>query len=91
MDNNELLQKTYELAEENNKILRGIRRSNRLSSLWHFFYWVVIIAISVIAYNYIQPYTTQMLKTYQGLQSQLNSITSAAKNLPSLPSVPTTK
>jgi hypothetical protein len=72
----ELLQKTYELTEENNKILRGIRRSNRWSTLFRVFYWIVIIGISIGAFIYIQPYVDSVMKAYNSIQNDLNTVKS---------------
>ncbi len=78
----ELLQKTYELTEENNKILRGIRRSNRWSSLFRAVYWIVIIGISIGAFIYIQPYVDSVMKAYNSIQTDLNTVKSVANKLP---------
>ena len=53
-----LLERTHKLAEENNKILHGIRRSNRISAFMRIAYWTVIIVLSFGAYYLIQPYLT---------------------------------
>jgi hypothetical protein len=82
-----LLERTYKMAEENNSILRSIRRSNRIAAAMRILYWVVIIALSVGAYYFIQPYMTLMLKSVNslsGLSSDLNSATSAAQSLKDL-------
>ena len=51
-----LLERTLKLADENNAILRGLRRSNRVSTVMRVIYWGIIILLSVGAYYYIQPY-----------------------------------
>ncbi|MGC9605742.1 MAG: hypothetical protein ABSF56_03260 [Minisyncoccia bacterium] len=51
-----MLERACQLSEENNKILRGIRRSNRFTSILHVLYWIVIIVVSFGAYYYVQPY-----------------------------------
>ncbi len=73
-EDNQLLQKTHDLAEENNKILRGIRSSNRWSAVFRIFYWIIIVGISVGAFYYIQPYINVLSKAYSGIQTDLNSI-----------------
>jgi len=80
----ELLQKTFELAEENNKILHQIRRSNRLSSFFRIFYWVIIIGVSIGAFYYLEPYLNSVTKAYRSLQTDLNSVKSVTSKLPSL-------
>ena len=78
----ELLQKAHDLSVENNNILRGMRRSNRWSSVFRFIYWIIIIGISVGAFVYIQPYMNTLLKTYSTLQTDLNSVKTIAGKLP---------
>ncbi len=51
-----LLERTHEMTEENNKILRSLRRSRRISLILSISYWVLIIGLSVGAFYFIQPY-----------------------------------
>lgn len=52
----DLLVKTHELAEENNKMLRSLRNAQRWDRVIKYGYWVVIIGLSFGAYYFIQPY-----------------------------------
>ena len=79
----ELLQKTYELSQENNNILKGIRSSNRWSTFFKFFYWIIIIGISIGAFYYIQPYINIANKAYQSIQGDLSKVKSVINTLPS--------
>jgi hypothetical protein len=56
-----LLERTASLAEENNQMLRSIRRSNRISLAMRIVYWVLILLISFGAYYLIQPYVETMM------------------------------
>ncbi len=78
----DLLEKTYELSKENNKILRGIRSSNRWSLAFQVFYWIVIVGISIGAFYYLQPYLDIAFKTYKNIQGDLNNVNSLVKSLP---------
>jgi hypothetical protein len=51
-----LLERTYQLAEENNQILTSMRRRGRLGLIFRICYWVIIIGISIGAFYFIQPY-----------------------------------
>jgi len=51
-----LLERTAALAQENNTMLRSIRRSGRISLALRIAYWVLIILVSFGAYYFIQPY-----------------------------------
>jgi len=72
-----LLERTYKLSLENNDLLRKIRRSNTMSSIFRAIYWVVIIGASVGAYYYVQPYVDPMMKIYSDIMAN-------AQNLPNL-------
>lgn len=50
-----LLERTYKLAEENNSILRKMRRAGRWALVARIFYWVVIIGLGVGAYLALEP------------------------------------
>ncbi|MDE2038005.1 MAG: hypothetical protein KGI69_02160 [Patescibacteria group bacterium] len=44
------------MVEENNDILRGLRRSNRITTVMRVLYWVVIVGLSFGAFYLVQPY-----------------------------------
>lgn len=75
----ELLEKTFNLAEENNSLLRSMRRSMRVSQAFRVIYWVVIIGLSVGAYYVIQPYVDQLMEVYGSFSTDYNKIQGALK------------
>ena len=79
-----LLEETHELAEENNKILKGIRSSNRWSMFFRFFYWIIIIGISVGAFYYVQPYVDSLMQVYKTVQTDLGTIKTITNKLPGI-------
>ena len=79
----DLLQKTYDLSQENNKILHGLRRSDRLSSFFRIIYWVFIIVAALGAYQLLQPYLDLASKAYSSLQSDINSVKTATTKITS--------
>ncbi len=70
-----LLEETAELARENNKILHGMRRSNRWAMLFNLLYWFVILGGLAAGYYYTKPYIDLATKTYEQLKAS-----STAKN-----------
>ncbi len=80
----QLLQKTHNLAEENNKILRHIRRSNRWSAAFRILYWILIIGAAVGAFIYIEPYIDAISQAYGGFKTDLGSIKSITEKIPGL-------
>jgi len=85
-----LLERTYKLAEENNEILRTLRRSNRYALIARVAYWGVIILLSFGAFYFIQPYITSLMGAtnqaggFQGIMNDLNQAQDAANQLKSL-------
>ncbi len=74
-----LLEKTYEIAKENNGLLKSIRRSNRISSILRVAYWVIIIGLSIGAYYFVQPYADYLFKVLGG--SDITSIRNASDSI----------
>jgi hypothetical protein len=83
----EILNRSIELAEENNKILKGIRRSARFSSFVRIIYWAIIIGTAFGTYYFIQPYIDPLIKGYNGIKDSLNSVKNTTTNFPSLPNI----
>lgn len=51
-----LLERTYRLTEENNNMLRSLRRAQRFGTAFRVLYWTLIIVTSFGAYYFVQPY-----------------------------------
>lgn len=73
----ELLKRSVRLAEENNDILRAIRRSMRLARFMSILYWIFIIGSAVGAYYLIQPYIDSVTNAYGGAKSSFGSFKDA--------------
>lgn len=81
----ELLTKSIKISEENNRMLRGMRRSARLSSFLRLIYWLIIIGAVLWSYYIIQPYLEIGIKAYNDMQKGVQSVTNVADKIPSLP------
>ncbi|MDP2789176.1 MAG: hypothetical protein Q8O46_03985 [bacterium] len=73
-ESKKLLESTYRLAEENNLMLRSMRRSMRIARVMSFLYWVLIIGISVGAFFYLQPYIDQIMSLYGSANDVLKDL-----------------
>lgn len=80
----ELLARVAVLSEENNQILRGIRRSNRWGSFFKLLYWLIILGISYGAYVYVQPYVDQLMKAYTGITDTANKVSNVGNQIPDI-------
>jgi hypothetical protein len=70
----ELLKRSVVLGEENNDILRSMRRSMRLARIMSIMYWVVIVGSAVGAYYLIQPYIDSITGAYGDAKSSLGGV-----------------
>lgn len=68
-----MLKKTLELAQENNKMLRSIRRGMFWGRIIRVVYWVVIIGAAIGIYYYIAPYLDSAISAYGNVKGDLKS------------------
>ena len=79
-----LLERTYKMSEENNAILRKMRRSAKISSALRYVYWAIIVALSLGAYYFIQPYVTFLASEFGGGDHDATSSDSIVQSFQSL-------
>ncbi|HCB35659.1 MAG TPA: hypothetical protein DEP25_03395 [Candidatus Taylorbacteria bacterium] len=76
----QLLIQTHRMVEENNALLRKMRRSAIMGRVIHLLYWAVIIGLSVGAYYIFQPYVEQIKGVYDGFKGNVESVKGSATN-----------
>lgn len=69
-----LLERVAKLSEENNGILRGIRRTTRLSFVWGVIKIAVFSLPFIIGYFYLEPYFGTIGETLKKAGDTLNSL-----------------
>ena len=79
-ESKKLLEETYSLTAENNRMLHSMKRSMLWSRIMSVLYWILIIGISVGAFYYIQPYLNQAMDIYNSAKGDLNNVGSLLKN-----------
>ena len=66
----------YEMVKENNQILHKLHRAQKRAIFFRVLYWIIMIALALGAYYYIQPYLNQVVALYDqgtsGFQSFQN-------------------
>ena len=82
-DTKRLIQRTLKLSEENNKLLRKMRRSMRWGQVFTAFYWLVIAGTAVSVYYFIQPFIESALSTLQILSSGVDELQNTGEELSS--------
>lgn len=71
-----LLEETYQLAKENNKMLRRVRGVQKRQALWSVLKIVVVIGLALGAFYYLEPYLNKILGLYNsisGIEQKINS------------------
>ena len=59
-DERSLLERTAALVEENNELLKKMRRRSHWTTAFQIGYWVLIIALTFGAFYFIQPYINSL-------------------------------
>ncbi|MBI3888938.1 hypothetical protein HY311_04090 [Candidatus Nomurabacteria bacterium] len=72
-ESQKLLEDTFALEQENNKMLRSMKRSMLWARIMSVLYWVLIIGISVGAFYFLQPYVDQVVKTYGSFSNAIKN------------------
>ncbi len=73
-ESKKLLEETYELERENNKMLHKLRRAQKNAVLMSVAYWFIVIGISVGAFYFVQPYVDSAIKLYKDANQSINQI-----------------
>lgn len=68
----QLLERSLKLNEENNKLLRSMRRITRLAFVWGLIKLVILIVPFAIAYFYLEPHFGTLSQTFGQLREVLN-------------------
>lgn len=71
-----------ELTKENNKLLRTMRRSQRMTSLFTYLYWALILGSVLGIYYYFQPTIQQYKKVFQSSINILQNFEAKAGSIP---------
>ena len=61
-------------SEENNFLLKKVRRSQKNSAIYKVVYWIVVLAIAAGGYLVAQPYVSNILNLYSGGINALKGI-----------------
>jgi len=78
----ELLQRVYEIAEENNTMLRKMRRSRIIGGIFKIVLWFLILGGGVWGYvEFVHPLLQYVLNSLQGIQQTGEQMTNVS-NLP---------
>jgi hypothetical protein len=66
-ESKKLLEDTFRLSEENNRMLRRMRKVQKWTTILRVLYFVVILGIAVGAFYYLTPYIEGVLNVYSSV------------------------
>ena len=80
-ESRKLLEETYRLTEENNRMLRKIRKVQKLTTLLRILYAVIILGLAVGAFYYLNPYLDGLIHIYTSVSGFEEKITGGGGSL----------
>ncbi len=78
-ESRKLLEATYSLEKENNKMLHVMKRSMFWARVMSIMYWLVIIGVSIGTFYFVQPYLDQVVKMYGNAGATLKNFQNLVK------------
>ena len=76
-----LIRENNELLKENQKMLKKLRGAQKSHFYAKVFYWVVIIAVMLGGYFWIQPYLQSLKDTYTEVVDKFNQAQGTVQDL----------
>ena len=67
LENNEILKETFELAKENNKMLRKVRGVQKRQFFWSILKILIVIGIALGSFYFLEPYVNKMMDLYSSI------------------------
>lgn len=83
-ESKKLLEETFELVKENNKMLHKVRNVQKWAAFWQTLKIVLIIGIAFGSFYFLEPYLNKMVDLYNsisGTNQKLNNSTNSIQDL----------
>ena len=81
-----LLEENLKISQENNVLLKKLRKSARIASITRALYWVVIIGLTVGSFYYLEPYLNKVKSIYDSGALSLDKIQVMLNSVPNVKS-----
>lgn len=66
-------EKTKKLVEENNELLHKMQNAQTRGKIYRIIRWIIILALAIAAFYFVQPYIEQVQNTYDSLNEMRES------------------
>ncbi len=86
-ESKQLLERTFELSLDNNKMLHKLRSVQKREFIWRAVKFILIIGIAFGAFYYIEPYMNKVMDIYNsvtGIQESAKNVSDSASSLQDL-------
>lgn len=83
-ESKKLLEETFALAQENNKMLHKVRSVQKWTAFWSWLKIILIIGITLGSFYFLEPYLNKMKDLYNsisGTEQKLNNSGSSFQDL----------
>lgn len=80
-ESKKLLEDTFALAEENNKMLRKVRNIQKWSTAWQAFKIFLIVAVALGLFYYIDPYITKVVDLYDSISGTAQKVNNTSNSV----------
>lgn len=74
LTNQEKLEEVYKMSLENNEILKGMRKRERVANFFRIFYWTVIIGAFLGVYYYISPLISVVISNKTKIEEGIKTL-----------------
>jgi len=78
-EDKKLLLRILDIAEENHRILRKLRRASMWSTTLRIIYWIVILGVSIGLLYFLEPYLDAFQKASGNFRELLGNMNSLVK------------
>ena len=73
-ESKKMIEETFYLARENNKMLLKIRSVQKWDVFWSLLKWFVIIGIALGSFYYLEPYYNKIVNFYSSISGTSQSV-----------------
>lgn len=80
------IEEIYRLAKDTNRMLHAMRRDAFVGGIVKFIFWIALFVVVpyVLYVIYLQPYLAEIQSAYENINSNVNTLSGAAKDLEDL-------
>lgn len=83
-ESKKLLEETLALAQENNKMLRKVRKVQKWSTFWSSLKIVIVIGIALGLFYFLEPYIDKLADLYNSISGTAQSVKNSSSSFQDL-------